>query len=264
MEHRPGRKHGNADGLSWRPFKQCGINDLEPEVSDSPEKDTHYCRAVVLLPEEASELRVEQIYDEMCKEFVAGVEAGQRPPKVGAGLVAERRKFWSEFPRLIVKEGLLGQEWVADDGSEHWQCYMPEILRSLFDEVHAERKGGHLGFDKTLRQLRLKFCYGMSQYVQVWCAACRQCQRQKGPSRVPGRLSCESPMWSTKFVLEIKGASCTRIYWRKSAVSNCYIYSIIRNINIAMNYEQKFENKDIKKSYWINERNHSQWILTMS
>ena len=84
IEHRPGRKHGNADGLSSRPCKQCGIDDLEPEVSNSLEKDTHYCRAVALLPEEASELRVKQTSDEMCQEFVAGVEAGQRPPKVGA------------------------------------------------------------------------------------------------------------------------------------------------------------------------------------
>ena len=45
---------------------------------------------------------VEQTNDEMCNEFAAGVEAGQRPPKVGAGLVAERRKFWPEFPRLII------------------------------------------------------------------------------------------------------------------------------------------------------------------
>ena len=185
IEHRPGRKHGNADGLSRRPCKQCGIDDLEPEVSNSLEKDTHYCRAVALLPEEASELRVKQTNDEMCQEFVAGVEAGQRPPKVGAGLVAERRKFWSEFPRLIVKEGLLCREWVADDGSKHWQCYVPEVLRRpLFDEVHAGRLGGHLGFDKTLRQLRLKFFWpGMSRDVQVWCAACRRCQSRKGPSR---------------------------------------------------------------------------------
>ena len=108
--HRPGRKHGNADGLSQRPCKQCWIDDLEPEVSNSLEKDTHCCRAVALLPEEASELRVKQTNDKMCQEFVAGVEAGQRPPKVGAGLVADRHKFWSEFPRLIKKEGLLGRE----------------------------------------------------------------------------------------------------------------------------------------------------------
>ena len=37
IKHRPGSKHGNADGLSRPPCKQCGIDDLEPEVSDSSE-----------------------------------------------------------------------------------------------------------------------------------------------------------------------------------------------------------------------------------
>ena len=45
-----------------------------------------------------------------------------------------------------------------------------------------------------------------------------------GPWEVVRRIS--------KFVLEIKGVSCTRIYWRKSAVSNYHIYSIIMNIDI--------------------------------
>ena len=85
IEHSPGRKHGNADSLSRWPCKHYGIDDLEPEVLDSSEKDTHFCRAVTLFPEEVSELRVEQTNDEVCKEFVAGVEAGQRPPKIGAG-----------------------------------------------------------------------------------------------------------------------------------------------------------------------------------
>ena len=34
----------------------------------------------------------------------------------------------------------------------------------------------------------------------------------RASGRVPGRLSGESPTWSTKFVLEIKGVSCARIY----------------------------------------------------
>ena len=36
VEHRPGRKHGNADGLSRKVCKQCGRNDDEAEETGTP------------------------------------------------------------------------------------------------------------------------------------------------------------------------------------------------------------------------------------
>ena len=36
-EHRPGRLHENADGVSRIPCRQCGLNDTEKQTVNSPE-----------------------------------------------------------------------------------------------------------------------------------------------------------------------------------------------------------------------------------
>lgn len=36
--HRPGRRYGNADALSQRPFRQCGMEDLNPVAAVTKER----------------------------------------------------------------------------------------------------------------------------------------------------------------------------------------------------------------------------------
>ena len=84
-----------------------------------------------------------------------------------------------------MKAGVLGREYVTQEGRTQWQAYVPHKLRqAIFAEVHAGVVGGHLGVEKTGTRLKEKFFWpGMNTDMNLWCAACEKCQRRKPPGK---------------------------------------------------------------------------------
>ena len=65
----------------------------------------------------------------------------------------------------------------------NYQLVVPDVLkRRLFDQAHAGPLAAHLGFERTLAQLRDSYYWpGMSKDVRAWCNACDVCARSRGP-----------------------------------------------------------------------------------
>jgi len=73
----------------------------------------------------------------------------------------------------------------------HTQLLVPEVLRQrLFHQAHAGPLSAHLGFDRTVTQLKQNYYWpGMAKDIRKWCAACDICGQGRGPPPSPhGKL----------------------------------------------------------------------------
>jgi len=157
IQHRPGRVHSNADGLSRQNCKQCwgripkepwvdelqrgnecadplGLHDLQllPELSDDAVNDLQQEDSVISLLRSWLDLDYEPSLDEL----------RQLPP--------DGRKLWSLRSSLAVVNQVLERK-----SEGNYQLIVPNALkRRLFDQAHAGPLAAHLGSDKTLAQLR--------------------------------------------------------------------------------------------------------------
>jgi len=98
----------------------------------------------------------------------------QLPPK--------GRKLWSLHDSLSLVNQVLVRKL-----DSNYQLVVPEVLKCrLFDQAHAGPLAAHLGFERTLAQLRDSYYWpGMSKDVRAWCNACDVCARSRSapPSR---------------------------------------------------------------------------------
>ena len=180
IEHRPGRRHGNADGLSRQECKQCGRRgDHLPEVEDK------VCMVLVSALNDTMSLKEAQAQDPVIQEVTVAVQERRALNPNEACGPGDGQRLRKEMERLTVKAGVLGREYVTQEGRTQWQAYVPHKLRqAIFAEVHAGVVGGHLGVEKTGTRLKEKFFWpGMNTDVNLWCAACETCQRRKPPPR---------------------------------------------------------------------------------
>ena len=63
IETRSGKQHGNADGLSWMPCRQCGFT--RSTVSDTEHKEVSVCHV-----EDVSESLVDLLVRDSVLQFV--------------------------------------------------------------------------------------------------------------------------------------------------------------------------------------------------
>jgi len=193
IQHRPGRVHSNADGLSRQHCKQCwGRVPKEPWIDelqrDNKCADPLGLHALQLLPElsndEVNDLQQEDSVLSLLRSWLelnyepSLDELRQLPP--------DGRKLWSLRSSLTVVDQVLIRK---SDGNS--QLVVPNVLkRRLFDQAHAGPLAAHLGSDRTLAQLRDSYYWpGMSKDIQAWCNACDVCARSRGPPpRARGEL----------------------------------------------------------------------------
>jgi len=185
IQHRPGRIHSNADGLSRQNCKQCwGRTPKEPWIDELQRAneciDPLGLHAVQLLPE----LSDDAVNDLQQEDSVLGLlrswldldyepsldELRQLPP--------DGRKLWSIRSSLAVVNQVLVRK-----SESNSQLIVPGALkRRLFDQAHAGPLAAHLGSDRTLAQLRDSYYWpGMAKDVQAWCNAYDVCAQSKGP-----------------------------------------------------------------------------------
>ena len=185
IEHRPGRIHSNADGLSRQHCKQCwGKAAKEPWIDELERAnectDPLGLHTVQLQPELSDETVKELQNDDLALGPIRSWLDTNYEPKTDdlRQLPPEGRKIWTQRDSLTVVNDVLIRQ--TDDRN---QLLVPDALRRrLFDNAHSGPLAAHLGPDRTLAQLRPHYYWpGMTKDVTNWCRACDTCARSRGP-----------------------------------------------------------------------------------
>ena len=212
IQHRPGKKHGNADGLSRRKCARSQCPDCRPTSDDEiaahlsdtgpsnesenrPKVDEH--SELDDIDREQSEpgswlqgwtleeLKAAQDEDKNIAKFTAWKLSRLPCPERAAAGICGREGLWfyACYDMLEVHNGLL---YVADTKREVKSSTVLRLVaplpirRQLFKQIHQTRTGGHQGINNTIAVVNRHF-YWPGQYADVrrWCQQCEGCARAK-------------------------------------------------------------------------------------
>ena len=192
IEHRPGRLHGNADGMSRKPCiddtvrtsnsesSQDNTKDLDPSCMHVGSEDTDESRS------EFDDLKSLQADDDELAVVRSWVQANKRPEF--AVIAAEGyilKSLWNQFPCLELHDDLLvrRQENLDEDNVVTFQVIVPKkARRSILYACHDMKTSGHLGVTKTVSKIKQKFYWpGLQSDVRSYIAGCDACSKRKGP-----------------------------------------------------------------------------------
>ena len=184
IEHRPGRSHRNADGVSRIPCRQCGQND----IVDEDEKEIRLCLNQIG-PEtgENVDLNLKEAQSEnrdtrLIKEWV---EKGEKPK---SEIIAKESWFLksmlNQWQLLDIQDGLLVRCWkVLSADKVIWQAVVPLCLRrKVLKYSHDIKASGNLGIKKTLSKIRQGYYWpGLQNDVRSYIGGCEKCAKRKNP-----------------------------------------------------------------------------------
>ena len=182
IEHRPGRSHGNADGVSRIPCRQCGKNE------DNEEDQKLY---QVSQNESSTNIDVPRLKDAQDKDrdisFIKHwLEKGERPTK--QAISSESwfvKSLLNQWSRLSVQQELLVRRVEELETDEiKWQVVIPlSMRRDVLKYAHDVKTAAHLGIRKTLGKVRLRFYWpGLQNDVKIYVGGCEKCARKKNPN----------------------------------------------------------------------------------
>ncbi|XP_021351324.1 protein NYNRIN-like [Mizuhopecten yessoensis] len=101
------------------------------------------------------------------------------------GLAYEIRVYCQRWDHIsLLENGLLYVQDSGSDGNTHDRVLAPVSFRKqILYEFHDSQTAGHLGWDKTLSQIKRRYYWpGLSDDVGRWCRKCDMCARRKpGP-----------------------------------------------------------------------------------
>ncbi|UYV73203.1 K02A2.6-like [Cordylochernes scorpioides] len=194
IQHRPGKRHQNADALSRRPcVPQCGhcaraedkygVRQVTVQESDEVEEQHWTGQA----------LRKAQREDRDLLPMINWKESDEKPSWEDVAPYSPKTKsLWSLWNSLTLRDGVLYRKWESEDGKhESWKLVLPRSHVPLaLQEMHSSPTGGHFGIRKTLAKARERFFWPESRGdVEKWCRNCTQCSARKGPTtRSKGKL----------------------------------------------------------------------------
>ncbi|UYV82242.1 K02A2.6-like [Cordylochernes scorpioides] len=136
IQHRPGKRHQNADALSRRPcVPQCG----------------HCARA-------EDKYGMRQVTVQESDEVEEQHRTGQALKKSST---PKTKSLWSLWNSLTLRDGVLYRKWEIEDGKhESWKLVLPRSHVPLaLQEMHSSPTGGHFGIRKTLAKARERFSW---------------------------------------------------------------------------------------------------------
>jgi len=192
--HRPGTKHGNADGLSRR---------RDPEADDA---EIEQFRVNVIqsaddslgLPEVGDPLagenlaKAQQEDDEIGPIVKLLLQKAEKPPIEDLLATSEQTKIlWNQWDRLQVRQGKLYRQYYGKNGQQDaLQLLIPSSRKEeAIRRCHAGMAGGHLGTKKTLDQVQRRFFWNKWRADTArYCKRCPECcsyHRGKLPRTAP-------------------------------------------------------------------------------
>ena len=192
IEHRPGRKHNNADALSRKPCRQCNLDESELtnltvraiHLEDLSNDGRFQTEKLITLYENDPELKL--IYS-LRKD-----NEQQVPWSQVIGQDKLTKSYWMIWEQLKFINGVLYRQWESADGThQRLQLIPPSNLRQQIIKVaHTGITGGHLGIRRTSFQIQLRsYWVGWSQDVHKYCLSCPECsQYHRGNPSKKGEL----------------------------------------------------------------------------
>ncbi len=190
IQHPPGQKHCNADGLSRIPCNQCGQvePDKLPDGTDLVVSAASTTESNWLSGWNLQELQSAQREDPDLLRLTGWLETKSVPPEFPRFQSRRTQTLWSQRAHLLVKDGVLYRQWEDVPGAgrnKHLQLLIPmDMVPTILRQLHDAPSGGHLGFTKTLEKVRARFYWpGQRRDVEDWCRACQTCASRKSPSR---------------------------------------------------------------------------------
>ena len=207
IEHRPGKQHLNADGLSRRPCTECKYCNKVEEKEATLRVMTRSTKAVKVdviehnecSPEStvnwfeqwtATEIRAAQLNDQDIGCIMQLKESGSaKPSPKDISAMAEGGKvLWSQWDRLEIRQGILYRIWPTDNFKSYKsQMVLPKVWHTeVMQELHNDPCSGHLGITRTINRVLERFYWpGYRDSITVWCQCCVECQKRKAPSMQP-------------------------------------------------------------------------------
>jgi len=187
IEHRKGRLHGNADGLSRIPCRQCGRDESIETHMEIDTGTTIPNQLNQLGPEKQLDIQTYQDEDRDISLVRQWVVEGKRPNRQdisAEGYVV--KTLWTMYSQLEVTGGVLVRRQERPGTEEYvFQAIVPlSQRREVLHYCHDVRTAGHLGIRKTLQRIKLKFYWPrIKQDVRVYVTGCKVCLKRKGPMK---------------------------------------------------------------------------------
>jgi hypothetical protein len=190
LQHRPGSKSGNADGLSRRP---CPLNCTYCSRREAREEAVQVLNIRI---EADINWESEQLKDEDLAEVVKWKNEGQKPPwEHVSGDSPTLKRLWREFDVLTMQDRILKRIFYKPVGV-NYQIVVPRHTRAhVLETIHSQ---GHFGCLRTQLSLKDRFYWpGWKTDVRKCVNRCVPCCQRKGPhmkARLPPRkyLSSEA------------------------------------------------------------------------
>ena len=197
IEHRKGSLHGNADGLSRKPYRRCQRADCQQCLNCGivgavgARRRQQTGGQAAQLSEQSwlpvwgnEEIRRLQSEDAVVGPVLRLLENSVEKPGLDTllGYSWGTRRLVSEWNLLRLQDGVLQRRWVDAHGSgDRWLVVLPRKLRrEVLRQLHDSKTAGHLGRDKTTEAVRGRFYWpGLKGDVAGWCKKCLVCARRK-------------------------------------------------------------------------------------
>lgn len=194
IEHRPGKQHGNSDGLSRRPCSPCNHCDKKEINYQSKEPESN---PILKLREDQTstqnwymmkspeDLQKEQNTDPSLVKIIKWKLEDKRPTwQIVAKESTEVKTYWSQWKRLIIRNGVLYRTWEENEQTYHQIVVPRACITEVMKLVHDNPTGGHLGVAKTTEKIRERFYWASyKEDVVKYIRCCTICEARKNPSR---------------------------------------------------------------------------------
>ena len=149
IEHRPGRKHQNADALSRNPLVVAEDTDQIIQTNAVGNSTSTWVPSWTV-----TNLRSSQAADPDMKKILAWKQNQTSQPAFREieGTSKATRSLWAQWNRLQLENGVLYRRWETDDGhGTQLQLVLPRSMVSeVLSALHDAPSAGHLGVTKTL------------------------------------------------------------------------------------------------------------------
>ena len=229
IEYRPGKQHGNADGMSRCPNpRECTCSEQEVDLKCGPcnkcvkrATDMQHSETLRRIPTQTTpppvdtssdstwftghttrELRHLQSSDPAIGALLRWKQQHKRP--YGTEICSnspETRHYWNYWNSIEIHGDLLfKRNHSGDGGSGKLQFVVPQKMRNtVLRQMHDSVIGAHLGRRKTTSKV-LQNCYWfqLRDDVHNWLACCDICAANKSPTKKPraplGDMRVGAPM----------------------------------------------------------------------
>ncbi len=181
VQHRPGTRHGNADGLS-RVRRSEPPDYLEEDALVAAVAAGNTAGFLDLHGQGKDELRAEQQNDPELSQVRKWIQAGEAPDVFAVRAASRIGKIYAGLfnDLCILEDGVIYQK-LPERGITAGRL-APCIPKSMWDDVIrlAHVTGGHMGVNVTASRLRGKVYFpGLYAEIQGYIKACLACQAKQ-------------------------------------------------------------------------------------